>query len=240
MNKSKSYKHSKTAFTLVELLVVIAIISVLAGMLMPALENALGSARSVTCMNNLRQQGSVFGYYQNDYSGYFVPYICSRGNWVKNMFYLGYFTGAIFVCPEKNSSYPEIYKWQSLESSLVPGDGIWGHPDYGYNQWHMGGGSEHVGNWYPPMNLSEFSKPTETVVTADSAAVDRSDGATYCFIYHRTDKPIAWPTHEGACQILWVDQHVSKAWGDYGPTEASAEQIYSNGNPLQSSAWSGN
>jgi hypothetical protein len=63
---------------LTELLVVIAIISILAGMLLPALNTALDEAQKISCLSQERQIGASLGFYFNDYEER-LPFI-SNGN----------------------------------------------------------------------------------------------------------------------------------------------------------------
>lgn len=55
------------AFTLIELLVVVAIIAILAAIMLPALQQARMRSRTTACLSNLKQIGSVFQMYVNDY-----------------------------------------------------------------------------------------------------------------------------------------------------------------------------
>lgn len=74
MKRMTNRKH----FTLVELLVVIAIITILAALLLPALGHAIYQARTIACMNNLKQTGVGITQYTNDFDG-FYPYTCKQG-----------------------------------------------------------------------------------------------------------------------------------------------------------------
>jgi len=61
------------AFTLVELLVVVSIIALLLAILLPALNKARGTAKTVTCKANLRTYFLGANYYAADYRQLMIP-----------------------------------------------------------------------------------------------------------------------------------------------------------------------
>lgn len=74
--------NKQRSFTLIELLVVIAIIAILAGMLLPALNNARESGRATACKNNLKQVALVHQLYNTTYNAY--PLTVKPLKWTKS------------------------------------------------------------------------------------------------------------------------------------------------------------
>ena len=100
MKLEKRKSAAKTGFTLIELLVVIAIIAILAAMLLPALAKAKEKAKSIQCLNDLRQLSLAAQMYVSDSQGYF-PSRSFTDHW-PDKFYDTYGKNVkLLVCPSE-------------------------------------------------------------------------------------------------------------------------------------------
>ena len=176
--KSKTAVRKKQ-FTLIELLVVIAIIAILAGMLLPALNQSREKARSSTCIGNLKQLATIKHMYADSNNG-FLPgpnnggapfystwlsilfstkHISSRNNKTEYLHHDDAGVNKMLDCPSTTTSDPGWRYPQNVTSS-----------DYSIN-WY---GSNNNGTNSGAHCLKKVTNPSNWLMTMDAKGKDAS------------------------------------------------------------------
>ena len=111
-----------SGFTLIEILVVIAIIAILSAILLPVLSSARESARTITCVSNLKQIGLGMQMYLQNNNGYYPskenPNNDNNCSWVDRVYPYVKSTG-VFECP----SHPDgEYRTGCPPMEEIPGE----------------------------------------------------------------------------------------------------------------------
>lgn len=148
-------------FTLVEMLVVIAIIGILAALLMPSLQNALESARTVECSNNKRQVYLGFFQYAESYR-FLPPRDTGAPDYIR--WYNGSFIGQYIGVPGAYNSNPKttLYNCPSHHSDTRDYFGS------GYNAIYNNRINRAVGT-KAILPLTAFQNPSRVVLLTDTS-----------------------------------------------------------------------
>jgi prepilin-type N-terminal cleavage/methylation domain-containing protein/prepilin-type processing-associated H-X9-DG protein len=178
----------RQAFTLIELLVVISIIAILAGLLIPAINMARGSARKIQCASNVRQLGIGINFYADDHHDWLPTNHVGPANWYRWTHAIAEYISAEMPRAMVGGGKPERPQgpFACPESTDLVGMG--GEVDFGKN-WN-------TGMWPAyPVSRSLFPSST-TLLCTDGLHVRDLDPTRIAF------------RHRGQANVLYLDNHV--------------------------------
>jgi prepilin-type N-terminal cleavage/methylation domain-containing protein/prepilin-type processing-associated H-X9-DG protein len=238
----KMWRHLPQAgFTLVELLVVIAVLSILAGLMLPALSKAKEQARQAMCMSNLRQQNLAMIQYTGDYVGWYPAAIndTTQKPWGSWCWMLSPYFGFTWPATSANpTAGPAIYYCPSaLKKSYYSWTNIIELLSYGVNRYTYETGlglDVKVGRWENPGQMLLMGD----LEFAHAAIPSVKDGDNYSSVVNckvaQVNSFVTWNPnafsyrHNDQANILFMDSHIKRCQ-DRGDGFPSGIQLYNGG-----------
>lgn len=223
---------SRRAFTLIELLVVVAIIALLAGMLLPVLNNARTRAKTAGCQSNLKNIGLAMYMYASDNGDYLCWHPaanqargCFSYNWYE--LYTPYTEGTqVFRDPGRSRTCRitqyglTSYRRDTFNADYAMNTNIWRSKTSAIKNADevvsMLCHRTRPGPWFfaysykPGMGIASSGKYSTSIDGGPNGdwVGTRADDSTYNINQARPDAPGGLQPHKQGRNFLFVDGHV--------------------------------